>query len=122
MIDDTAGIAFPFQSDPSTGSVGWASGMDKIRQNGRVILGTQVGDRPMLLDFGTRIASLVHEPNDDVIGDLIQNQARQSLLQWEPRILLTQLRIEQTEGELRLRLGYVRTNEPVADQMVMTLT
>ena len=122
MIDDVQGIAFPFRIDPATGGVAWAIGRDKIRQNVRVILGTRIGERPMLRDFGTRIPALAHDPNDDVLADLLQNQARQALLQWEPRILVTAMQLDQAEGEIRLRLNYVHTTEPVADQMLLPLT
>src|SRR5437773_8398493 len=113
MINDIQVAAFPFRIDPATGGVAVASGTDKIRQNVRLVLGTRNGERPMLRDFGTRIASLVHDPNDDVLADLIQTQARQALMQWEPRVLITEMRVEQFEGELRLLLTYVHTSEPV---------
>ena len=44
-----------------------AEGEDKIRQNVRLILGTRLGERPMLRDFGTRMPGLVHDPNDEVL-------------------------------------------------------
>jgi len=122
MTDDVQGMAFPFRIDPTTGRVAWARGRDKIRQNVRIILSTRVGERPMIRDFGTRIPALVHDPNDDVLADLIQNQAREALLQWEPRILVTTMQLDQSEGEARLRLNYVHTDEPVADQMLLPLT
>ena len=122
MFEDIQGIAFPFRIDPATGGVALASGSDKIRQNVRLILATRIGERPMLRDFGTRIASLVHDPNDDVLSDLLQEQARQALLQWEPRILVTTTLVEQNEGEARLRLNFIHTNEQVADQMILPLS
>ena len=122
MIDDVQGPAFPFRIDPATGGVAWAYGRDKIRQNVRTILGTRIGERPMLRDFGTRIPSLVHDINDEVLADLLQNQARQELVQWEPRILVTGLQVRQTEDEARLWLSYVHTTEPVADQLLLPLT
>ena len=98
-----------------------ASGSDKLRQNVRIILSTRVGERPMLREFGTRIPTLVHDPNDDVLADLIQNQARQALLQWESRILITNMVMAQDEGEARLRLDYIYTGDQVADQVIIPL-
>ena len=43
----------------------------------------------MLRDFGTRLRSLVHDPNDDVLADIAEKQAREALLRWEPRIVVT---------------------------------
>src|SRR5436305_14191710 len=122
MFEDIQGIAFPFRIDPATGGVALASGSDKIRQNVRLILAIRIGERPMLRDFGTRIASLVHDPNDDVLSDLLQEQARQALLQWEPRILVTTTLVEQNEGEARLRMKFIHTNEHVADQKFLPLS
>lgn len=119
MIDDVKGIAFPFQIDPASGGVAWASGGDKIRQDVRIILSTRLGERPLLRDFGTRLPSLVHEPNDSILAELIQTQAQQALLQWESRILITGMQVQQNEGEVRLLLNYLHTDEPVASQMIL---
>jgi phage baseplate assembly protein W len=122
MLDDIAGPAFPFRIDPATGGVAWSLGRDKIRQNLRIILGTRVGERPMLRDFGTQFASLVHDPNDGVLAEFAQIQGKQVLMQWEPRILVTDTQVEQTDGELRLTVSYVHTAEPVTGQLILPLT
>src|SRR5712692_6405012 len=119
MIDDVKGIGFPFRIDAATGGVAWASGSDKIRQNVRIILSTRLGERPMQREFGSRLSSLVHESNDDVMAELLQTQARQALLQWEPRILVTTMQVNQSQGEARMILNYVHTDEPVANQMIL---
>lgn len=122
MINDVKGVAFPFSIDPASGGIAWAVGRDKIRQNLRLILGTRLGERPMLRDYGSRLASLVHDPNDDVLADLAQTQAKEALMQWEPRVLVTSTSVDQAEGELRLRVNYVYSNEPVTGQLIMPLT
>ncbi len=122
MIQDVKGAGFPFRIDESSGGVAWASGREKIRQNLRVILGTRAGERPMLREFGTRLHSLLHSPNDEELAELVENQIRQSLLQWEPRILVTSAKVEREEGELRLRIEYVHTAERVVGQMVLPLS
>lgn len=120
--EDIRGVAFPFRIDPETGGVAWASGREKVRQNVRLVLGTRMGERPMLRDYGTRLPSLVQDPNDEVLADLAQTQAREALLRWEPRILVISTRFEQQEGELRIWLTYVQVDDPVADQMALPLT
>ena len=121
MIDDIAGPAFPFRIDPVSGRVAWASGRDKLRQNVRLVLGTRAGERPMLREYGTRIHSLLHNPNDDVVSELLQTQAQQALLQFEPRVLVTQMSVIQAEGEVRMQLSYTITTEPIADQLILPL-
>jgi phage baseplate assembly protein W len=122
MIDDIKGVAFPFAIDPATGGVTWARGREKLRQNIRIILGTRLGERPMLRDFGSRLHALVHDPNDGVLVELAETQTRQALLQWEPRVLLTSTHVQQVEGEVRMQLNYVHTEEPVSGQLILPLT
>ncbi len=122
MIEDVRGPSFPFRIDPDTGGVTTTSGREKVSQNLRVILGTRSGERPMARAFGTRIASLVHNPNDDVLADVLEKQVQQALMQWEPRVLVTRTRIEQNEGEAVLRIDYVHTQERIAGQMVLPLS
>jgi phage baseplate assembly protein W len=122
-LGDVRGVAFPFRVDPVTGRIETAQGEAKIRQNVRLILGTRLGERPMLRDFGTRLPALVHDPNDEVLVDIAQNHTREALLRWEPRILVTESQVEREpdEGFLQLRLRYVHTNEQVAGQAVVPL-
>jgi phage baseplate assembly protein W len=122
MIDDIAGPAFPFRIDPATGGVAWAFGSDKLRQNVRLVLGTRCGERPMLREYGTRIQSLVHNPNDGVMVELLQTQAQQALLQFEPRVLVTHMQVIQEEGEVRMQLSYTHITEPIADQLILPLS
>jgi phage baseplate assembly protein W len=121
MIDDIAGVGFPFAIDPINGGVAWGRGADKLRQNVRLILGTRYGERPMIREYGTRLHSLVHDPNDGVMVELLKTQAQEALLVFEPRIMVTQTRVIQQEGEVRLLLSYTHTTEPVADQLSLPL-
>jgi uncharacterized protein len=122
MIDDIAGVAFPFAIDPSTGGVAWATGGEKLRQNVRLILGVNSGERPMLRQYGSRIQSLVHDPNDQVLAELLQTQAQQAIMQFEPRVIVTQTNVTQSEGEVSMTLSYSYTTEPVADQLIVPLS
>jgi phage baseplate assembly protein W len=122
-FEDVRGLAFPFRIDRATGRVAVTGGEAKIRQNVRLILGTRIGERPMLRDFGTRLPSLVHDPNDEVTADIAKNHAREALMRWEPRILVADTTVERDAdaGVLQLRLHYVHTNERVAGQAIVPL-
>jgi phage baseplate assembly protein W len=124
MINDLKGMGFPFQIDEKTGGIAWAQGSDKIRQNVRAILGTRYGERPLLRDFGTKVYALVHDPNDAVLADLLKNQVQESLLRFEPRILITDVQIEQDTdgGQIRLRLQYTLMTEPGSNEMLIPLS
>lgn len=118
LVDGAAGAAFPFRITPA-GGVATAAGAEKIRQNVRVILSTRVGERVMVREFGTRLRSLVHDPNDAVLGSLAERQAREALLRWEPRVLITSSTLEQRDDELVVRLEYVHSDEPVASEAIV---
>lgn len=121
MSDDINGCAFPFRIDAATGGVAQASGADKLRQNIRVILGTRLGERPLLREFGTSLHALVHEPNDSVLSDIIRKQAEEAIMQWERRVLVTKASVVQRDGELTLRLTYVHTTEPLSGELLVPI-
>ena len=133
MTLPVTGFAFPFRIDPAGGGVARTSGADKIRDNIRVILATRLGERVMLRDYGTRVASLVHDPNDDALAVLIRREVQEALLAWEPRVLVTALSVDRGSGStsaggsgdpdatLQLRLEYTLSNEAATDRLVVTL-
>ncbi|MBS1856642.1 MAG: GPW/gp25 family protein [Acidobacteria bacterium] len=114
-------MGFPFRIDPATGGVAWSSGKDKIRQNVSLILGTRFGERPMLRDFGTRIPSLVHDPNDDVLATAVQEQVLAALLRFESRVLGTNVTTARQDGELTVRVNYIYVEEGMSDTLVLPL-
>ena len=120
MAETIRGFGFPFRIEPS-GGVAARDGAAKIRQNIMVMLGTRLGERPMLRNFGTRIASLVHDPNDDVLADLIRTEITEAILMWEPRVLVSSARVEQVEGMLRLFVTYAVLSEGRSERMVIPL-
>jgi phage baseplate assembly protein W len=120
-MDDPKGPAFPFRFDPATGGVAWTGGSQKIRDDLRILLGTRLGERPLLRDFGTRLHSLVHEANDEVTADLLRKQAHEAVVRWERRVLVTRARIDQEDGELRLILNYIHADRPIASEMIVPL-
>jgi uncharacterized protein len=120
-MDDPKGVAFPFRIDPTTGGISWASGAQKIRDDLRVLIGTRLGERPLIRDFGTRVHSLVHEPNDDVTADLLRKQAHEAVVRWERRVVVTRARIDRRDDELRLILNYVHSDRPLAGEMTIPI-
>nr|BFE80526.1 hypothetical protein GCM10020093_031270 [Planobispora longispora] len=108
-LSGVSGAAFPFRIED--GRVRLASGEQKIHQNMTLVLGTRLGERPMLPDFGTRLAGLAHEPNDEVLADIARRHAVETLLRFEPRIAVTDSTVERDAdtGIMRLRLSYVHT-------------
>ena len=118
-MEEARGVAFPFRVDTKTGGIAWETGTNKIRDDLRALIGTRLGERPMLREFGTRIRSLVHEPVDDVTADILRRQAHEAVVQWERRVVVTRARIERREAEIRLILNYIHSDRPVAGEMIV---
>ena len=72
-----------------------AGGEEKIRQSIWIILSTAPGERQMRPDFGCGIHDLVFQPNTASLRGLVQEQVRDSLIRWEPRINVIDVRVEQ---------------------------
>jgi phage baseplate assembly protein W len=121
-FEGVRGAAFPFRIEPD-GSVAMSQGEQKVRENIRVVIGTRIGERPMLRAFGTRVPGLVQDPNDEVMVEIVTKQAVEALLQWEPRIVVTGTSVERDPdlGVLQLRLDYVHANEQMADSAILPL-
>ncbi|HET7056144.1 MAG TPA: GPW/gp25 family protein [Thermomicrobiales bacterium] len=120
-MEDASGPAFPFRIDSRTGGIAWETGANKIRDDLRILIGTRLGERPMLREFGTRVHSLVHENNDDVTADLIRRQAHEAVVQWERRVVVTRASVQQREAELRLVLNYMHSDRPIAGEMIVPI-
>jgi uncharacterized protein len=121
MADEIKGMAFPFRIDPETGGVAATTEAAKLRQNVSIILNTRRGERPMLREFGSGAHALLQEPNGSDLAELLADQVRQALIQWEPRIVVTAADVVQGEGETNLRLGYVSTNQALTGELLLPM-
>lgn len=102
------GIAWPLGVD-QTGAIAMSSGADGIASALRMILGTAPGERTMRPQFGCRIWHLLFEPiNANTLG-LMADAVRAAVGQWEPRIVLDDVRVEPDEtadGKVVIHLDY----------------
>lgn len=103
-----AGIAWPLGVD-QTGAIAMSSGADGIASALRMILSTAPGERTMRPQFGCRIWHLLFEPiNANTLG-LMADAVRSAVGQWEPRIVLDDVRVEPddtADGKVVIHLDY----------------
>ncbi len=108
-----AGWPFPFKPD-ANGRLNYIAGEEKIRQSLWVILSTAPGERMMLPEFGCGIHDLVFEANTASLRALLQEKVREALVRWEPRIDVTDVRVETSvdaRNYLLIRIDYrIRSN------------
>ncbi len=117
------GLTRPFQRDGRTDFAA-AGGERLIRSAVGQVLGTigasetTPGEVPWNTAFGSLLYRLRHQKNDSVLQELGRVYVVDALKRWEPRVIVTDVRIsrEQHDGEnvlaIRLRYDVISTNTP----------
>lgn len=111
-----AGWAFPIRTDP-TGRVALTRGERDIEESIHLILGTAFGERPMRPEFGCAIHDYVFGTLDPEMISRIGVAVRASLLRWEPRINVEDVRVTpdfESKGLVYIDIRYTvaDTNSP----------
>lgn len=115
MEPDFLGRGWNFPVKPGAhGRLVFVGGEEKIRQSIWLILSTAPGERQMRPEFGCGIHDLVFEPNTTALHGLVQTRVRESLTRFEPRIDVTDVRVEtppEARNYLLIRVDYrIRSN------------
>ena len=101
------GWAFPFDFDSASGTVLFSAGLENIRQNILIIIGTRMGERQMLPDFGCRIHELLFAPNNSDTTRLASEYVARAVASWEPRIEILDVRsVISNAGSISVSLSY----------------
>lgn len=103
------GLSFPVSTDES-GAVTYATGETDIRQSIRIVLGTARGERVMRPQFGCGIHDRVFASIDTTTRSLIEDDVRDALLEWEPRIRVLSVSANDApdeRGKLRIEIDYL---------------
>lgn len=107
------GWKFPVTVDTSTGRIAMSEYEQDIKEAIWIILSTSKGERVMRPDFGCGIHELVFEPINTATISKIQDNIREALVLWEPRIEVIKVDVSQEkahEGKLQISIDYrVRT-------------
>ena len=101
------GWNFPFQIDTASGAIQFSSGLENIRQNILIIIGTQLGERQMLPNFGCRIHELLFAPNNSSTTSLAAEYVQKAVSIWEPRVevVAVEAMIANT-GSIKVQVSY----------------
>lgn len=102
------GVAFPVDTDPSR-AVTYAEGETDIEQAIRIIIGTAPGERVMRPQFGCGIHDRVFATVNTTTRSLIEDDVRDALLEWEPRIdvqSVTARNDPDEQGKLLIEIDY----------------
>jgi phage baseplate assembly protein W len=88
----------------ANGRIDTAAFEEDIRQSILIILGTDRGERLMRPDFGAGLNSFVFEPVNATTMQLIKSRVEESLIDWERRIDLVEVKVE-ADKSLRNKLS-----------------
>jgi uncharacterized protein len=101
--------------DDKRRSVKLAEYEESIRQSIRIILETARGERVMRPDFGCGINERVFALNDSATRGIVEDEVREALIDWEPRIEVLDVEVtaEGPEGQvLMINIEYkIRSTE-----------
>ena len=101
------GWNFPFGFDNALGSVKFSSGVENIRQNILIILGTRRGERQMLPKFGCRIHDLLFAPNSPTTTSTAATYVREAINAWEPRVEVMSVNASLVNtGSIKIQMSY----------------
>jgi phage baseplate assembly protein W len=88
------GIAFPPHVG-TDGRIAWSEGETNIRENIEIILRTEERERLNLPTFGGGLRRFLFEPNTVTTRFQIQDRITRALQQWEPRVLVSSVEVEE---------------------------
>ena len=102
------GLRFPLQVTPR-GRLAVSSADRRVEEAIYLILGTKIGERVMIPDFGCAIHDLVFAPNNASTRTRAIDAVRRALVLFEPRIDILQVTADTAPAEpslLLLRIDY----------------
>jgi phage baseplate assembly protein W len=103
------GWGFPPTFDPIADTVVMTSDEVDIQQSLQILLSTRIGERVMVPDYGCNLDAMLFEPMTTTFKSYIGELVRTAILQYEARINLNNLTIDDSQevnGVLLLILDY----------------
>ena len=94
-----------------------------VRMSILQILGTKIGERVMLPDFGSRLPELLHEPIDSITISLAKVYTIEAIKKWEPRVQLNSVitRVNPDQNLLEIYGSYVIVNRNLPDDFSVAI-
>lgn len=92
------GVKYPIEID-SNGVLQLESGNDLIKQAIRILLDTPVGSSFVNPGFGSEIKSLIGEPNDSILEELLHFFIGDAIEKWEKRVNYLGTKFNKSETE-----------------------
>lgn len=88
------GFRFPIRIN-GRGGLSWSSGPERIQDSIWIIITTTLGERIMRPRFGAGVSNFVLNSNSLVIRTQLADAIKRALVEWEPRIELEAVRVDE---------------------------
>ena len=93
------GITFPIRDGQSGYFEQSTDSFTAYRMNITNLLRTRQGERRLNPTFGSRLWTIVFEPNDDFIAKKVENVIREDITQWIPGISVSSVQVNYINGD-----------------------
>lgn len=114
------GLRFPLGVDAG-GRIATSSGERRVEESIALVLGTRLGERPMLPRFGCGVHDEVFEPNDGTAVGILMMAIRESIALLEARVDVLQVDVQPSPLEpsvMIARIDYrIRSNNAVGNMV-----
>ena len=108
---DKKGWRFPPSFNGTSKQVEMVESVEAINQAIYLVIYTNLGERAMLPDFGSRLQSFMFQKLDSNNAGMLKSQLKSALRQNEPRIKVTHIALDEVQGGepgFRLSIEYLR--------------
>lgn len=114
-------IAFPFRIS-AQGGTATAEGDEILRDRIVQLLLTAPGDRVQLADFGCGLRDLLFDPNNEILAATTEYAIATALQRWlGAELVLENVDVQPNDGALNVSITYIRKDDLVRDNIVITL-
>ncbi|MBD2896963.1 hypothetical protein amrb99_59160 [Actinomadura sp. RB99] len=120
MTDRLMGPAFPFRIE--SGGVARAVDQDKVEADLRHLLLGREGERVMLRDYGTTVATRLQDPASADLAPLLRRDIERALSRYMPEVRLTApIRVAVAEDRLTIAIEYAARPQDVIRRLELEL-
>ena len=114
------GLGFPPRVG-GDGRIAWSTGESNVRENLRVLLLTEPGERMRLPGYGAGLRRFLFEPNTPATRQAIRAAIEGAITRWEPRVSLQAVEVDAAADDARAAIATI-TFRLVATQALERVT
>lgn len=92
-----------------------------IEQAIEAVIGTQIGERRVRRDFGSRVPSLVFETDDGLLSTLADVYTREAIERWVPGVRVLSVGARRLGGEVEISVEYMDNSRGLRGSVAVRL-